>query len=412
MLACPKCSKEFKSKGSLNTHIKTVCSDNPEMFTCEHCLSNFNRKSSLNSHLQICSAKKERDTQQMSQSLTNKNKECEELKKLLQEKDEEYTSSILKKEQELKFQLTKIEEEYKAQFLKKEEEYKKQTERSREYYQKIIIDKDNSIIELKAKLKSIIKSKDEYKELVSKTITKSTNTVNITTNNQTFNNLIVDHLKPITDDLMKEIGEKVSITSIKSGAIGIANAVKPLLEDKIVRSDETRNTLAYNYNGVPKKDPKGLKLSTQIIESTMKTLEKYADEIELYYDSKNEKGELVGSELEKSIAFGQYRRNMTAKRFKTEGKKLAKRIADYAMSKLDFDLKYGITKNQEYQTEGLQLSDIPPNCVNYTYKGKDYNVVRWPSGEVRRLIRLKSTGEPMETDDETESESDSEIDEF
>jgi hypothetical protein len=377
MLACPKCSKEFKSKGSLNTHLKTICSDNPEIFTCEHCLSNFNRKANLNSHLQICSVKKERDTQQMSQSLTNKNKECEDLKKLLQEKDEEY---------------------------------KKQIERSRDYYQKIIIDKDNSITDLKARVKLLTKSNDKFNEMVSKTMTKTTNTVNITTNNQTFNNLIVDHLKPITDDLMKEIGEKVSITSIKSGAIGIANAVKPLLEDKIVRSDETRNTLAYNYNGVPKKDPKGLKLSTQIIESTMKTLEKYADEIELYYDSKNEKGELVGSELEKSIAFGQYRRNMTAKRFKTEGKKLAKRIADYAMSKLDFDLKYGITKNQEYQTEGLQLSDIPPNCVNYTYKGKDYNVVRWPSGEVRRLIRLKSTGEPMETDDETESESDSEND--
>ncbi len=366
MSICPRCSKSFSSKSALNTHIKAICSDNPSVFSCEFCNSTFNRKTNLNVHLQTCSSKKQREMQNINDLLAQKTTECDDLKL--------------------------------------------QLEKSKAYNLRALAERDKQIAELKGKNKTLKKAVSEFKEMLSKTVNKAidkastVNNLNITTNNQTFNNLIVDNLQPITDELLKEISDKVSIMAIKSGSIGIANAVKPLLEDKIVKSDEARSTLAYNYKGVPKKDPKGLSLSTQIIESTSKKLEKFVDEILQYYDDKNDKGELVGDELDNSIAFKTYRKNMKTKRFKLEAKKLAKRIAKYAMSKAEFDSKFGITKNQEQKPDGLQLSDIPPGCQNYTYEGKDYTIARSETGEAIHLFRLKSTGEIMESDDSTDDD--------
>ncbi len=392
---CPKCLKRFKSKSSLYTHVKTICSDNPEIFSCEFCSITFTRKSNLKSHLEHCSVKKQQQSLSISQLLNQKTSECEGLKTLLNTKDEE----IKAKDDALKA---------------KDDALKAQIEKMKAIHLAVVSEKDKKIAVLKARLKDLKKSNEKLDDKFTKTVDKAINkaSVNITTNNQTFNNLIVDHLQPITDDLMREISEKISIMAIKSGVTGIANALKPLLEDKIIRTDESRNTLAYNYKGVPKKDPKGVSLSTQIIESTAKNFEQYKDEIIRYYDNKNEKGELVGTELDNSISFGMYRKNMNAKRFGSEGKKLAKRIAKFAMSKLEFDLKHGLTKTQEQKPDGLQLSDIPPGCQNYTYGGRDYTVLRYPTGEVRRLMRLKSNGEIMESDEDSDDFSNEDSEDF
>ena len=71
----------------------------------------------------------------------------------------------------------------------------------------VVSEKDKKIAVLKARLKDLKKSNEKLDDKFIKTVDKAINkaSVNITTNNKTFNNLLDYYLKPITDDLTREI---------------------------------------------------------------------------------------------------------------------------------------------------------------------------------------------------------------
>ena len=81
-LYCSFCSKKFKSKSSLNFHIKTAkkCLKNREnkesvlKFKCEYCLKNFSSKQNLKNHQKIC----------FTLIITQKNMEIKELRDKLE----------------------------------------------------------------------------------------------------------------------------------------------------------------------------------------------------------------------------------------------------------------------------------------------------------------------------------------
>jgi hypothetical protein len=57
---CEFCNKGFSSKGSLKTHIETVCNRSEDLqLNCLYCNIEFSRKSTLDSHIKQCSKKDE-----------------------------------------------------------------------------------------------------------------------------------------------------------------------------------------------------------------------------------------------------------------------------------------------------------------------------------------------------------------
>jgi hypothetical protein len=57
---CEFCNKEFSSKGSLKTHIETVCNRSEDLqLNCLYCNIEFSRKSTLDLHIKQCLKKDE-----------------------------------------------------------------------------------------------------------------------------------------------------------------------------------------------------------------------------------------------------------------------------------------------------------------------------------------------------------------
>ena len=57
---CTVCNKDFSTKGSLKTHLETICNRSEELhFTCTFCTNNFSRKTVLDRHIKTCQKRKE-----------------------------------------------------------------------------------------------------------------------------------------------------------------------------------------------------------------------------------------------------------------------------------------------------------------------------------------------------------------
>ncbi len=57
---CTQCNRDFTTKGSLKTHLETICNRSEELhFTWTFCNNDFSRKTVLDRHIKTCPKKDE-----------------------------------------------------------------------------------------------------------------------------------------------------------------------------------------------------------------------------------------------------------------------------------------------------------------------------------------------------------------
>jgi len=161
-------------------------------------------------------------------------------------------------------------------------------------YQKIIMEKDNTIIELE---KSIEDQRQQIKDLqatieklASQAISRTTNT---TTKNTQINNYI-QQLQPITDDILKDNVPNLTIEHILKGAEGYAEyALEYPLKNRIICVDYARRKVKFkDSNGNLITDPEMTNIATKFFQS-IKDKNKF-----LIFEYGNAMKERFGDELE------------------------------------------------------------------------------------------------------------------
>ncbi len=411
---CNTCNKTFSSKGSLKTHIETVCnrSENLNLF-CLYCNIEFSRKSTLETHMKQCPKKGEYEVRQLYTSLQ---KEFEEYK--------------FQKEQEivaLKSALEKSQQEH--------ELYRKNNAKAIEAFKECVIEKDKKLEFLRGKIKvHEIREQDYMKQERSKQV----NITNIN-NNNTVNNLYIQNLEPITDELIRETGKKVGIMDLKEGAPGIMRKFQPVLKNKIICTDASRNSLMYNYNGKLKRDTRGQMITDKIMSSTEPQYRTYKEEIDNYYRNLDSEEMTDVERAKKDYQFDNYKEYSRAMNSKNEfgikkvSKRVTKTIVNFSKSKSQFEAHIETNAPQTQQLENNQQDDLnsqlealvsqseqqqdpfpvePTGRFNKVvsrkqtlFEGRVYELHLDAEGRIVHKFRIRSSGEPYLTDEETDPES-------
>jgi hypothetical protein len=403
---CGYCNKTFSSKSSLNLHIKSVCNKQDNILLCLYCSLSFSRKYVLDKHLNVCPKKNEYTL----------NQEILRLKEEQQKIHEEHTT-----------QINKLKEDYQ----KLQEEYTKYRSNSSIMYQSV---KEQNI-ELNKRIeyyKGRIKTFQDKDKLESSKPVPIVNNIN-TTHNTINNNLYIQNLEPITDELIRETGKKVGMMDLKEGAPGIMRKFHPVLKDKIICTDASRNSLLYNYNGKLKRDTRGRMISDKIISSTESQYLIYKDEIERYYSNLDPETMTDTERSRKDIEYENFKAYSKAVNNKTEfsKRKLTKNIVKIIVSVTKTKSQFEETVRQRLLTTDDQ-SQEPEITEPVVQQNKSFNKVVSTkqtlidgrtfelhldaSGNTLYKFRLRSSGEPYLTDEETDpdsriaSDNDSDID--
>ncbi len=290
---CDICKKTFSTKGNLKVHTETVCNRQTNQI-CIYCNGTFTRKTNLDVHMVTCSKKNEYILNQEILRLT-----------------EDHTS-----------QINKLKEDYQ----KLQEEYTKYRSNSSIMYESVKeqnTELNKRIEYYKGRLKTF-QDKDKLDREKPPPVINSI----INNNNTTYNNLYIQNLEPITDELIRETGKKVGMMDLKEGAPGIMRKFQPLLKDRIVCTDTTRNSLLYNYNGKLKRDANGRMISDKILSSTESQYKIYKDEIDRYYASLESNNMSDSERAKKDYEYENYKAYSKALKNKTElsKKKITKKI--------------------------------------------------------------------------------------
>ncbi len=395
---CDNCNKEFSSKGNLKIHRETVCLRlETNVFTCLYCNNNSTRKSNLDKHLKICPKREEYFLKQQLETIT---KEKNDLLLKSQESETVYKNEI-------------------EQLKKDHENFRLGTKQMIQSLREDNILKDKKIEHLKGEIKVFKLRDQEYIKLSERT--KQVNIVNNNVNN--IGNIYVQNLEPITDELIKETGSKIGMMDLKDGAPGIIRKFQPVLKDKIVCTDTTRNSLMYNYNGQLKRDARGQMLTDKIVNSTKAQYNICKDEIAKYYINLNEK---EVSQIEREINdehFENYKEYVRAIKTDSEfskkkiSNKISKSIAKFSKSKTQFENKVGscpvveeITDRNEESTNSVSVKTEgkfnPVASRKQTLiNGRIFELHLDAHGNIIRKIRIRSSGLPYLTDEETDPSS-------
>ncbi len=313
---CEKCQKTFSTKGNLNLHIKSVCNENGTEHVCSFCQIDFKRKSSLISHQGVCQKKIEYEFNLKYSKL-----------------HEEYLK--------LQEKYSKLQEDSNVKYSKLQEEFDRYRENTRqviENFKDELIIKDKNIEYLKGQKKIYESIKQDYnkqKQHQEQTNQYSINFNNTVNNNGTIN-MYMKNLQPITDELISEAGRTITMTDIQKGIPEIMKKFIPILKDKVICTDLTRNSLLYNYNGKIKRDSNGIMLSDKILTSTEPQYNMYKSELDTYYASLDN---VVMSDSDKQrtdTEFENYKQYVLAIKATAEfkKKKARKRIASIIISNI------------------------------------------------------------------------------
>ena len=410
-IECNICHKTFSSKPNLKLHLQTICQRDENLkIVCNFCQSEFSRQSNLSKHLKICPKKGEYSEKQQALQLT---KDLEEAK-----------AKILSLSQDYEAQIKKVQDEFNLYRQNMSKMYKSVTEQNTELKQRI----EN----LKGQNKILQQNKSDEK---SKNIT-----INNINNNNTINNLYIQNLEPITDELIRETGRKVGMMDLKDGAPGIMRKFQPVLKNRIICTDASRNSLVYNYNGKLKRDTEGRLITDKIISSTHENYKLYKDDVEAYYKNLDTSNMTDEERARIDIQFDNYKEYSKAVRLNTEftkkkiSKRIAKTIASFARSKVQIESEHpgNTTKPVLGQLESDVQEDAPvlveqisepvavPAPVVPKQNGRLNKVAATKQtlingrifeqhldehGGVIRQIRIRSSGLPYLTDEETDPSS-------
>jgi hypothetical protein len=433
---CDICLKEFSNKYSLKTHIETICKRSQELtFNCLYCSSNFSTKTVLNKHMKICTRKTEYELRNQNTLLTN---EIQELKIKLEQlqtatddrirsAETNYNSKLEQSHLEYASQIKNIVQNYESkleELAKKHDVYKSSISQSYNAIKDDNSEKDKKLEYLRGKNKVL-------QEQVNKLNDKPTytNTVNNTINN----NLYIQNLEPITDELIRKTGESIGIMDLKDGTPGIMRKFHPVLKDRVICTDATRNSLMYNYNGQLKRDTRGQMLTDKIISSAEPQFNIYMDEIDKYY--KNLDFENM-SDIERSRIDAQYANYRELNRaIQTKGeitkkkisKRISKMISGFSKSKTQFESQM----SKIVQSRSDDLPQSTPQTHSHGSVVTDSKFPIQPAARFNKVVstkqtlinnriielhldehgntvkqfRIRSSGLPYLTDEETDPES-------
>ncbi len=410
---CEVCNKSFSSKGNLKIHQETVClRDQTVVFSCTYCSNNLTSKKNLDRHIKTCPKIGEYNARQ---EIVNLNNKIQELTSNYAKQLEELTSN---------FNITS-----------------KELKNTQDQYERLSSETNKKIGFLKGQINILKESEKAYQKQIEK-LRQVTNIVNNTVNNS-GGNLYVQNLEPITDELIQETGSKIGMMDLKDGVNGIIRKFRPVLKNRVICTDATRNSLMYNYNGQLKRDSRGQMLTDKIVSSTEPQYDLYKEEIKKYYI---EEGEKEMNEFDRKIFnehFDDYRdytralKNDVESVKKIVSGKMSKKIAKFSKSKTQFESQiedtattectlqnvttvpessiHGSSVNTKSELHSSSLSGehmLASRAINQIVSKKQlvenkrtYEIYYNANGEIVRKIRLRSSGLPYLTDEDTDPSS-------
>jgi plasmid stabilization system protein ParE len=252
MNKCNHCSKDFSSKSALTTHQKTAkyCLDlqgktieDIETFICNFCDKEFTLKCVLIKHMERCKNKKYEDEKIKFEEEKTFEKQIEELKETIIDKDEKIN--------ELKIEIRDLKNNFENK----------------------IESKDEYISKLEAKI-------EKLENTIAKIAEKPTTTNNTTTNNNQKYQQIIQNLTPITEEHYIEIQDMLTEEHILNGIQGYIEATSHIFEDKAVCTDLSRKIIKYkdsqgNIITDPKMDRLILKIFKYLAEKNKELAQEY-----------------------------------------------------------------------------------------------------------------------------------------
>ena len=266
---CTYCQKSFSTKGSLAIHQKTAkfClklqgKNEESSFICSNCNKAFTQKISLSDHLDVCK---------------------ERYKKLLDQKEDEY-SLIIKK---LELEITKIKRLEKEKVKEKEALFAKDIdslkEKLREKEALFAKDIDSLTEKLKEKNDYIVKLEtklEKFENVVTNMASATTQALEVktakasTTNNTTLNtNITVNNVLNLSQEHVKKVlEERLDYNVVYAGQAGLAmfvfnNILKDATGKLIYRCvDASRQMFEFvDENGETVRDMKAEKLTQSLL---------------------------------------------------------------------------------------------------------------------------------------------------
>ena len=342
---CKTCNKEFTTVSNLAKHNKTPCSIEPKRYVCTYCDGILTRSNILVSHMKQCPKKGEYELRQTYEALA---KEFEEQNIQFTE----YKSQAELQIKSLKESLDKS--------ISDHEKYRENNRKAIESFKDCISDKDKRIEFLRGKIK-VLETRDQ--EYMKQDRAKQVNITNINNTNNTVNNLYIQNLEPITDELIRETGSKIGMMDLKEGAPGIMRKFQPVLKNKIICTDASRNSLMYNYNGKLKRDSRGQMITDKIISSTEPQYRTYKEEIDAYYKNLDPDTMTETERARKDYQFDNYKEYSRAMNTKSEFgiKKVSKRVTQTIVnfSKTRSQFEAGIESIMSQQQDQYQIQEQP-----------------------------------------------------
>ena len=359
-LNCQKCLKTFASKSSLNYHIKTICNDNPQIYTCEHCNFNTKIKSNLVSHMLVC-----------------KNKVINNIDIIKQELEKSKTeTNIYKQELEKSKTETNI---YKQELEKSKTEVTQYKERVKFLEEQYIL-----IVGKLTENKDLLANNQSHNTITTTTTNSNNTTTTNNTINVSFKDLVLTKLEPITSETFAKCSQDINQSVLIHGVAGVSKIVNNHFADKVICSDETRNTLNYNLDGKYKKDSNGKLLAQCIIEQSLShKFENYKDKIIEYYNIETNKDNQSEYNVKKLIKLKQFYNDINKKKYTSTKRELGKSIANKARTKIEFESK--------------QLEEIPIDLMEIFKKcngnicavyDKTYQIVRNANKQIVRYYEV------------------------
>ena len=271
------------------------------------------------------------------------------------------------------------------------------------------------------------KEKTDQNKVQTPTVVNTVNNIN------TVNNLYIQYLEPITDELIRETGSKIGMMDLKDGAPGIMRKFQPVLKDRIICTDASRNSLMYNYNGQLKRDTRGQMITEKIIMSTEPQFNRYREEIDNYYKNLDTNNMTDHERSTHDMHYINYKEYSRAVRTKSEfskkkiSKKFVKTIVNFSKSKTQFEQTIQNTVRNIAQQPDPECIPADSQTVTHetvvqvpqeqarfnrvvAYKqtiinGRAYELHLDAQGRELHRFRLRSSGLPYLSDEDTDPES-------
>ncbi len=268
---CSKCDKEFSTLGTLNHHIKTVCSEDKTIFKCTFCSFDTNTKFSLQSHLKNCKKRKAIETKPSVTSEMLKLKSIDELIELINKRDQEIVS--LKRDIAYltndKDNLIEEKQQLTEKYEKQIDDNLKLTDLLKESQQAINDLKtinSNEIKQINNTLKSsIIKPiVKPQKSKLTKDDKFSNEELNIILKSMPIDERCNTYLQKIKDNDLEEIINKLTPDDYLNGVYSIAKKFIKYFNTRIAFRDSARYNISYKLNDIYIRDTNSISLINYI----------------------------------------------------------------------------------------------------------------------------------------------------